>query len=296
MPFLTWKLGGCPELLRDAQQRIVVKEYPAPMSSTWKSLAVIGALVIGIYMYTAPLGRLESLISNPADTYYNLLVQGFRDGHLSLKKEVPTGFARLADPYDPDANWLYRGMPYGLSDLSYYKGRLYLYFGVTPTLLLFWPFVALTGHYLFDRTAVTIFCAIGITAAPGSVARRMAALFCRGECWGGGDVRAGACLCDRYTDAVATVRRLPSGRQLRVYAYDVGTGGRLVRVARHGKEVSMVAGSKCGVWTRRRRATVAVVWWQHPIGASSSRLERAATDLAGIAGCNPPNHFYLGWD
>jgi DNA-binding TFAR19-related protein (PDSD5 family) len=107
------------------------------------------------------------LISNPADSYYNLLVQGFREGHLSVKKAVPTGFARLADPYDPNANRLYRGMPYGLSDLSYYKGRLYLYFGVTPVLILFWPVVALTGHYLFNRLAVTIFCAVGFLASVG---------------------------------------------------------------------------------------------------------------------------------
>jgi tetratricopeptide (TPR) repeat protein len=120
-----------------------------------------------MYAYTAPLGKLESLISNPADAYYNLLVQGFREGHLSAKKEVPTGFARLADPYDPAANRLYRDLPYGMSDLSYYKGRLYLYFGVTPALILFWPFVALTGHYLVNRLAVTIFCGVGFLASVG---------------------------------------------------------------------------------------------------------------------------------
>jgi tetratricopeptide (TPR) repeat protein len=135
------------------------------MKNEWRIIVGVCALVIGIYAYTAPLGELESLISNPADTYYNLLVQGFRDGHLSLKKEVPTGFARLADPYDPAANRRYRGMPYGMSDLSYYKGRLYLYFGVTPALILFWPFLALTAHYLSDRLAVMIFCTIGFIAS-----------------------------------------------------------------------------------------------------------------------------------
>ena len=54
-----------------------------------------------------------------------------------------------------------------MHDLSYYKGKLYLYFGVTPALILFWPFVALTGHYLFHRQAVTIFCAIGFLASVG---------------------------------------------------------------------------------------------------------------------------------
>ncbi len=122
---------------------------------------------MAIYAYTAPLGRLESSISNPADTHYNLLVQGFRDGHLSLKKDLPAGFARLADPYDPDANRPYRGMPYEMNDQSYYKGRLYLYFGVTPALILFWPFVALTGHYLSNRLAVTIFCAVGVAVSLG---------------------------------------------------------------------------------------------------------------------------------
>ncbi len=57
--------------------------------------------------------------------------------------------------------------PDRLHDLSYYKGRLYLYFGVTPALMLFWPFVALTGHYLFHRLAVMIFCAIGFLASAG---------------------------------------------------------------------------------------------------------------------------------
>jgi hypothetical protein len=113
------------------------------------------------------LGKLESLISNPADTYYNLLVQGFREGHLSVKKDVPAGFARLADPYDPAANRLYRDLPCGMSDLSYYKSRLYLYFGVTPALILFWPFVALTGHNLVNRLAVTIFCGVGFLASAG---------------------------------------------------------------------------------------------------------------------------------
>jgi tetratricopeptide (TPR) repeat protein len=137
------------------------------MRDTWKLLIVVCALVIGMYAYTAPLGRLESSFSDPADDYYNLLVDGFRAGHLSLKKEMPAGFAHLADPYDPDANRPYRGRPYGMNDQSYYKGRLYLYFGITPALILFWPFVVLTGHYLTSRLAVVIFCAVGVAVNLG---------------------------------------------------------------------------------------------------------------------------------
>ncbi len=51
--------------------------------------------------------------------------------------------------------------------MSYYKGKLYLYFGVTPALVLFWPYVALTGHYLSDKDAVIIFFALGFLVAAG---------------------------------------------------------------------------------------------------------------------------------
>ena len=96
------------------------------MKTAWRLLAAGCVLVIGMYACTAQLSALESLILNAADNRYNLLVQGFRAGQLSLNKEVPPGFAQLADPYDPVANALYRGLAYDLIELSYYKGRLYL--------------------------------------------------------------------------------------------------------------------------------------------------------------------------
>ena len=130
-------------------------------------LAAACLLVIGIYAYAAHSGVWESLSQNAADARYNLLVQGFRAGQLSLKKEAPLGLTQLANPYDPAANALYRAAPYRMHDMSYYKGKLYLYWGVTPALILFWPFVELTGHYLFQRQAVAIFCAIGFLVSVG---------------------------------------------------------------------------------------------------------------------------------
>ncbi|MGD1021001.1 MAG: hypothetical protein ABSA12_16970 [Verrucomicrobiia bacterium] len=137
-------------------------------------LAAVCALVIGLYAYTAHSGYVTSTRLNAADNYYNLLVQGFRAGQLNLKKEVPPGFAQLADPYDPAAN-----APYWLLDLSYYKGKFYLYFGVTPAVLLFWPYAALTGHYLSQKDGGVIFCVVGFV-------RAVAAILCRSQRGGGG--------------------------------------------------------------------------------------------------------------
>jgi len=137
------------------------------MNFNWKALAGVCVLVIGVYAYMVESGPLEQVSPDAAVAYYNLLVQGFRAGQLNLKKEVPPAFAQLADPYDPAANMPYWAPPSRLLDLSYYHGKLYMYWGVTPALILFWPYAALTGRYLFHSQAVVIFCAIGFLASVG---------------------------------------------------------------------------------------------------------------------------------
>jgi len=122
-------------------------------------------LVLAVYGFAARSGPLEAMGSSAAESYYNLLVRGFQSGHLSLSREAPAALARLPDPYDPVANVRLREAAEPLHDLSYYRGKLYLYFGVTPALLLFWPYAALTGHYLLHRGAAAIFCAGAFLAA-----------------------------------------------------------------------------------------------------------------------------------
>ncbi|HTS17271.1 MAG TPA: tetratricopeptide repeat protein [Verrucomicrobiae bacterium] len=126
--------------------------------------SVVCLVVLGLYACVARLGGTEWSKLDPLEAYYNLLVAGFQTGQLSLKKEVPPGFAHLANPYDPSANRMYRDLPYRLVDLSYYKGRLYMYFGVTPALLSYWPYAAVSGRYVFDRQVTPIFCGIGFLA------------------------------------------------------------------------------------------------------------------------------------
>jgi tetratricopeptide (TPR) repeat protein len=125
-------------------------------------LAGMCVLVLGLYVYTAHPGYVVSLSLNPGDAYYNLLVQGFRAGQLNLKTDVPRGLAQLADPYDPVAH-----AAYPVGDMSYYKGKLYFYYGATPAVVLFWPQVVLTGHYLPQKDAAVIFCFVGFLVSVG---------------------------------------------------------------------------------------------------------------------------------
>jgi len=115
----------------------------------------------------ARLAHSVGLLSSSADSanqYYNLLVQGFRSGELALKREPPPALAQLPDPYHANLDALGQPDASRIMDTSYYKGRLYLYFGVTPAVLLFWPFSTVTGHYVSHGQAVAIFCAVGFLA------------------------------------------------------------------------------------------------------------------------------------
>lgn len=137
---------------------------PRRMGNAIFSLVCI--LVIGIFAWSALPGYLEFEGHDPDDAYYNLLVQGFQAGQLSVKREPAAGLARLPDPYDPHANAPYVWDRGHLSyEMSYYKGKLYLYYGVTPAVVLFWPYVTLTGHYLSHRNACVIFLTAGFVAA-----------------------------------------------------------------------------------------------------------------------------------
>jgi len=101
---------------------------------------------------------------------YNLVVEGFRSGHAWIAKEAPPALAAAANPYDFATYRPYLGPPWSVIDLSYYRGRLYAYFGVTPAVVLFWPYRAITGAWLHQAFAVLIFCVAGYAALLGVAA------------------------------------------------------------------------------------------------------------------------------
>ena len=155
-----------------------MKTPPRTHPSLWRPRTaggIVCAAIIAVFFASAHSGLLELLGGRAANSYYNLLVEGFQAGQLSLKQEPPPALAQLADPYDPVANHPYRTPPTLADDLSYYRGRFYLYFGITPALLLFWPWTAITGHQLLHREAAALFCSVGFLATAallGAIRRR----------------------------------------------------------------------------------------------------------------------------
>jgi len=101
----------------------------------------------------------------PQTDHYNLLVQGFLDGHLYLKAEVPKTLADCPDPYDPAL----RPPGVGLHDASLYQGHYYIYHGVAPAVLLLLPFRLLSGIDLPLGAAVLLFSTASLVPLFGLV-------------------------------------------------------------------------------------------------------------------------------
>ena len=121
---------------------------------------ILLALMGWFYFWTAvPVWRTE-LISADGPGYYNLLARGFLKGQLALDKAADPFLATLSDPTDPAQR-----AGHGMFDVSYFKGRYYLYWGATPAVVLFVPFYLLTGRFLDESLAPPLFAWLGLIAA-----------------------------------------------------------------------------------------------------------------------------------
>jgi hypothetical protein len=129
---------------------------------TWAGV-IVGILVGLFYLWSAlqPVNSWKISSRNPQG-YYGIETAGFRAGHLYAAITPHPALMALADPYDPVAN-----APYRVHDMSLYKGHYYLYFGVTPVLILFWPVAAITGEYLSEPFAVALFCSGAVWVGMG---------------------------------------------------------------------------------------------------------------------------------
>lgn len=136
---------------------------PPATGSSWLERSLVAASILIItwfYLWTVSPTGLGTFVDRQDAGYYNLLARGLLKGQLSLDLPADPALATMPDPYDPVA----RGN-HGIHDASYYRGKYYIYFGITPVLLLFLPFHVLTGTYLSDHAAVMVFALMGFAMA-----------------------------------------------------------------------------------------------------------------------------------
>ena len=123
-------------------------------------IPIIVALVFFFYGWIATSCKGSFNFNSGYKGYYNLLSYSLIRGHTYLPIYPNPEFLALDDPYDPVANFDYR-ISGNIHDLSFYNGRYYLYFGITPALTLYVPYMFLTGKGLPDNFTVFLFSFLG---------------------------------------------------------------------------------------------------------------------------------------
>jgi len=125
-------------------------------------LVILGCLALGIgWFYTwQPATFPRRWTSARAEGFYNELADAFLAGQASLLRQPDPRMSALKDPYDPAQNAAFR-----VNDLSYFKGRYFLYMGPAPAVTVFMPFRLLAGRYLSEGAACSLLCVVGALAS-----------------------------------------------------------------------------------------------------------------------------------
>ncbi len=130
----------------------------ARIEAAW--VGALLAIVVAVYLQY-PRYSGGGYTSDLPPGYYGLLTEAFAAGQVSLKLVPDPKLLRLADPY---------AGPQGASrphDMSFYRGKFYLYYGPTPALLLSLPWKLLQGRYPNEPTMTATLCLGGVLLGSG---------------------------------------------------------------------------------------------------------------------------------
>ena len=122
----------------------------------WFERALVAALCVAVgwfYVWTVRSSGDPWKFGLEQRDYYNLLIDGWLDGRLHMKVEVPEALLKIRDPYDPTQ----RPPGLALHDASFFDGKYYVYFGAAPVVTLMLPFRLWSGIDLPLAVAVLIF-------------------------------------------------------------------------------------------------------------------------------------------
>ena len=118
-------------------------------------LVSVVTLAVGwSYLHDAVLVE-GQLTSRTPPGYYGLLTEALMERHFNLNVATDPLLLRLANPY-AGAQGAVRP-----NDMSFYQGKFYIYYGITPALILMVPWRILAGTYLREIAATAIFCFAG---------------------------------------------------------------------------------------------------------------------------------------
>lgn len=120
------------------------------------SVLLAVTLIAWFFVWTVDPEGNRPVLEATGEGYYNLLTRGFLKGQTALDRVVEPAMLALKDPYNPAER-----AGKGLHDASYYQGRYFIYFGVTPVVVAFAPVRLLTGRFIDERFVIVGFAWAG---------------------------------------------------------------------------------------------------------------------------------------
>lgn len=150
--------------------------------ASWLERALVAGVCMAVawfYLWTVESNRRPWEWGKEQRDYYNRLIDGWLEGQLHMKLEVPEALKAIENPYDP-AN---RPPGLALHDASLYKGKYYVYFGMAPVMTLMLPVRLLTGADMPLAAAILVFVYGGFLAALGLVAAVRGRYFPEARAW-----------------------------------------------------------------------------------------------------------------
>lgn len=164
--FFALMIIGCVAFLlknRKDENRLVPYESRHRRSiAASVALSVAGSLFVAVMSATGEgIKPIAYPLENPLTSYDPYIQQfdAFMKGQLHLDIKPEEALLSLENPYDPTA----REGIYYLWDRAFFEGKYYSYFGVTPLLLVYFPFYFITGmlpHYGFVMAVFLMITAV----------------------------------------------------------------------------------------------------------------------------------------
>ena len=106
--------------------------------TTYLAFSIGGLVVLLAYVFFISTGQWN--VWPPSTDYYDRLARSFQVGRLDVQSRPDPALLALSNPYDPDARKGISGLeverPGTIWDMSLYNGRIYLYWGPAPALIL----------------------------------------------------------------------------------------------------------------------------------------------------------------
>ena len=138
-------------------------------AARWSAIALVTVVVGSYYLWELRAAGYRFDWASEHNGYYNYLARAFARGRLEIPIKPAAGLLAAPNPWDPSIDESLK-----MQDMALFNGRYYLYHGPGPAVMLFTPWLLITGHDLPERFALFLLCFGGFVVSCGALIRWLA--------------------------------------------------------------------------------------------------------------------------